>query len=208
MTRKYLSAAVLLTSIGAASLAHASPYRHDGVYLAGGGGLGYLSTSMTFDGSSIDNGSFRIYGAAIAGSAFFGGTLAQGLAVGGGLYGATAPSPRLRITAADLRQTAGANGALTLLMLGPFANFYPDPTSGFHVLALIGFADVSPPSANTSSSSAAGGLGFLGGAGYDWWIGPNLGLGALAGFAYAAARKDSVNYPSWMPSLSLVLTYN
>jgi hypothetical protein len=92
---KWLSTTVFLASIGVVSTAQTAPYRHDGLYVACAAGLGYLSTSMTFDGSSADSGSFQIYGAGLAGSVFLGGTLARGLALGGGLYGATTPvTPR------------------------------------------------------------------------------------------------------------------
>ena len=205
---KLLSSVLFLALMGAASAAYAAPYRHDGLYLAGTAGLGYLSTSMTFDGAAVDSGSFRIYGAGATASAFVGGTLARGFALGGGLYGATAPSPKLRLTAPDIRQTSDANGALTLVMVGPFANFYPDPAGGFHVSAMIGFASVSPPSANAPSSGDPTGFGLVGGIGYDWWLGPELGLGVLGQFAYAAAGKGSVNYPTLMPSLCIELTYN
>lgn len=79
-----------------------------------------------------------------------------------------------------------------VLTMGPLVDWYFDPNAGFH--ALLGFglgvtSGVEPEGVEGGSSS---GLGMFAGAGYEWWIADEWGLGALLRVQYVRGTESIV----------------
>ncbi len=152
------------------------PYCHDGFYLRLGLGLAY--TSLWGNGPL---GNASVSGTGVALSAWFGGTVARGLVIGGALrledgVGAFNGGP--------MDAPGNANG--TFVQLGPFVDWYPTPEDGWHVGAQAGpgVTGVTDSQSRTSSAIALAGSIF---GGYDWWIGPQWSLGVALSLSTATS---------------------
>jgi hypothetical protein len=177
------SLAVLLTSLAAqADESKPGSHTHDGFYLSLAAGVGVVHASMTTTAndlvdasSSMRAGSIAtsIEGFAFSGHVLVGGTPFRGLAIGAGHSGNILPS--------GTRTWNGTSKTLhtyTFGVTGPFADWYPWPHGGAHVLAMAGFSDVIE---NASGGSSHGLFGFGGvlGLGYDVFVSDNWSLGIL-----------------------------
>ncbi len=157
---------------------------HDGFYFRADLGFGYLSESATFKSGGVSADQTQRGG---AGSMLilFGGTPATGLAFGGGMFFASAGSPRTGGATTPIR---GDLDSMSLFGLMGFADYYFNPKGGFHVLGLVGFGGLSwnakDGSQSTSSEEPAGLLLGLG-AGYDFWVSDQWSLGLLGRLVYA-----------------------
>jgi hypothetical protein len=94
-----------------------------------------------------------------------GGTPWRGVIVGGGLHQST--------TLGNFAD--GSRVSADTATAGPFVEFYPDPSSGWHfgALAAAGIVRLRTPEASETS----GVLGVMAIAGYEWWISPEWSLG-------------------------------
>jgi hypothetical protein len=137
---------------------------HDGFYLRDAFGPGYTSFG----------GSVPVRPASLTGLnegvLLLGGTPRRGLVVGGGIHAMSVSGH----FAGGVHDGAYANAEEATL--GPFFDWYPDPTRGFHLGALAGVSGTRVRSTETDLSAALGGTLF---AGYDWWVGPRWSLGVL-----------------------------
>src|ERR1051325_4129197 len=149
MLRSATAVGIVLSVGGRAS---AEPRTHDGFQFRGASGLGYLADSEQPDGSSTSG---NIHGVAGSFEAFFGGTLASGLSLGGFFGAVFAPGPSVSVNGNDIG-TASSSASLDLFTIGPYIDFYPDPHGGFHALATVGFADLNASNGSRSSNSATG----------------------------------------------------
>jgi hypothetical protein len=183
-------ALLVLGLLCSGSRASAAPRTHDGFQFRGALGGGYLSDSEKLDvpaGLTLLGGpTATIHGGAIATEVYFGGTPAAGLVVGGFLSEMRAFGPSVSFPGGQT-VTASGDRSLNLLTLGPYVDFYPDPTSGFHILGTLGLAVIDASNGDsTNSSAASSGFGIGGGLGYDWWVADEWSLGVLGRFTYAA----------------------
>jgi hypothetical protein len=160
------------------------PMTHDGLQLRGAIGPGFLSDSESDDQGN----SSTVSGLAGSLEVYVGGTPLPGFTVGGFFSGATVPSPSVSAGG----QSVTVNGAsITLGQIGPYVDWYPTPTGGFHVLGGAGLAFLSlnngetAPDGSSSSTNSGAGFGLDAGVGYDWWITDKWSIGALARFTYA-----------------------
>jgi len=160
------------------------PQTHDGVQFRGAIGPAYLS-----DSESADDGSFSgtLSGVAATVDLYLGGTPVPGFRIGGFISGTTVFSPSVSVGG----QSGTSGTSLTLTQVGPYVDWYPSSTNGFHALAGIGFAYLTSNNgqtdANGNPASTNNGIGFgldLG-AGYDWWVSDKVNVGVLARFSYA-----------------------
>jgi hypothetical protein len=107
----------------------------------------------------------------------FGGTVYPGLAVGGMIYSSQFSSPTYSYQGTSFRGVSVA-----FFSIGPFMDWYFDPTKGLHGEAALGFAAV-----QSGSEIGYGEAGsFMAGVGYDWWIGPQWSLGVLGRLQYVS----------------------
>lgn len=184
-------------------------HRHDGFYLRIGLGGGYLGSKV-----EPSEGTLHASGGGAAFEFALGGTVAEGLVIGGGLY--TAGVARTRWTGDGIGSSVRGGGE-SLALLGPFVDYYPDPKSGFHVQGAIGIAGIAfekhrsglPPQ---DWSGSGGGLMF--GTGYEFWVGEQWSIGGIARLLLVSAtmrEKDSdidFSSKSFAPSILFVATHH
>jgi hypothetical protein len=102
---------------------------------------------------------------------------------------------------------------VTLLRLGPFVDFYPEPRQGFHVLFSPSLAlQLESDVKGEPVGPAALGASIAAAAGYEWFVSEEFSLGFLGRFALGGAwRRASTGNEelSWiLPELSLSATYH
>jgi hypothetical protein len=181
----YVSGVVLAAlSLYAAPARAGEGYEHDGFQFRGAVGFGYLSAS----GSDNDSGS--IHGGDGNLELYFGGMPIRGLAIGGFISDAYAPSPGItsgNVTVSD------SNTSLNFLTIGPYIDWYPHPHEGLHILGTVGYANLkeSFDDGNVSASQSAGGFTIGAGIGYDWWVSRDFSLGILGRFTYAHTSEST-----------------
>jgi hypothetical protein len=178
---------------------------HDGFYLRLGLGVGRLAAS--FDSADSPSLGGRVEGGIASGALALeialGGTPAPGLVIGGGLFtdGAGASTTHdLKVNGAGQRDLEFRNFGLALL--GPFADFYVNPKLGFHVQGALGIAGMSVGEGRRGSQTitdaqSLGGLGFMLGGGYEWWVADQWSLGGIVRLMYASVQSDRRESERW-----------
>ena len=142
---------------------------------------------------------------------YLGGMPIPGLAIGGFLSGASAIGPTVRIN--GLRVSSSDTG-LTLVTIGPYIDFYPNPHKGFHVLGTLGFARLTARFDDGAISASDSGTGFTlgGGIGYDWWVSPDWTLGILGRLTFADTSRTfggvSVSESTFLPAVLFSVSFN
>ena len=203
----WLAGALVCASALLPKVCHAQslPHRHDGFYLQMTVGAGYLSSSADF--GAIHS---RIYGGALAGSLWMGGSVMPGFALGGGLIGDIAFAPSQKLSGGGMSSTtrAGTDQALQLQMIGLVTDIYPNPKQGLHFQAMLGYAVLSVSNNGDTGDVSPSGVGVLGGVGYDFWISEEWSMGVLGRVAYAAAKLNDQANPTIAPALLASFTYN
>ncbi len=182
-------------------------HRHDGFYLRLAIGGTYVWDSVRIDDRSMK---FSMRGGGLSMEVAVGGTPAPGVVVGGGLYSSTVT--KLNVT--EVRQygdrvenTSGDFDVSTFTLLGPMVDVFLDPNGGFHLQAAFGLGVVGLGEGDTSShttdqygypvderremtDTTYSGLGVMLGAGYEFWVGEQWGVGGLARLVYISASSD------------------
>ena len=189
------SAMLALAGVGLlCSTARAAGRTHDGFYLRLGAGFGYASDRV--EGNVPDplaplGGDIKgtVRGGSIATEIAFGGTVARGLVLGGGIWSVYITSPvahDVMFPGVDINQDIEFETS-TFHVLAPFIDYYFDPHGGFHLQAALGLGVLTAGNARLISNNAqvsrdhtAVGLGGMFGLGYEWWVGDSWGLGFVA----------------------------
>src|SRR5690606_9717137 len=140
-----------------------------GFYVRVGGGLGTLGAD--YDTSLVEASSS---GVSLELEALVGGSPASGLSLGGGVLASLQLGGDWE--ADDIVGTQSAN--LTTLIIGPFADGYPNRRDGWHFGGRIGLASVSFDGPGGGDGSDALGIGGAGWVGYDFWVAPEWSIGA------------------------------
>ena len=102
---------------------------------------------------------------------------------------------------------------VTLLRLGPFLDWYPDPARGFHVLAAAAFtAQIESDVKGEAIKPAALGAALSIGPGYEWFITSELSLGLLGRMSLGRlvrTPREGEQHILWIiPELALSATYH
>lgn len=142
---------------------------HDGLYLRLSLDAGYLSAGVD---SRED---FRVRGPAIGIDLMIGGTPARGFVVGGGYVIDIASSP----TVATSQEKFRANATLSASTLGVFADWFFDPSGGFHAGALAGYSTSRFTVDEINAEAVATGVGGSVFTGYDAWVADQWTIGVL-----------------------------
>ncbi len=161
-----------------------SAHRHDGFYLrmsVGGGSLG--ARGDRYDGYRTNN-EYGFRGNAVAFDAMVGGTPARGLAIGGAYLADYAAST-------DYGTNESSDSGMSLGIIGPFIDWFPNPKTGFHVGGAVGPAVSVSFDDQASTRSIAAGFGGSAWVGYDFWIADQWSLGASLRFQ--GARVETPN---------------
>ncbi|HEX4334897.1 MAG TPA: hypothetical protein VH062_03225 [Polyangiaceae bacterium] len=180
--------------------------RHDGFFLRAESGLAGFDAAVSGSASGRD----RLWGIGQSGAIFVGGTPRRGLVVGGYVWTARI-DPTFRVR--GVRVSPDDDSVkLTLGRLGPFLDWYPDPLLGFHTQVSAGVAvqvesDVKGNSIKPAGVGAAGAFGI----GYEWFVGSQFSIGAMARVSFGALTRSPGSGEERtffeVPELSLTSTY-
>jgi hypothetical protein len=163
------------------------PNVHDGFYMRFASGLTVYDERLSSESSPVYGGEVksRTRGIATVSEFALGGTVAEGVVFGGGLYTADLITSTFKAE----KGSAGVPPAeldtelRNLVLLAPFVDVYPNVRHGFHVQGALGLAVVAPrvfgSSATDRSDYSAIGGGLMLGAGYEFWIADEWSLGVL-----------------------------
>jgi hypothetical protein len=161
---------------------YAGDQQHDGLFVRGTVGMGYLTASESSNGVSY---TYSGFGLTLSGA--IGGTIAPNLVLFGEILGTS-------VVQADLSETGyqGASGYdLTMFGFGPGMAYYVEPIN-LYFSGTLAFTKISFTDSNSqylaSDTSLGVGISFM--VGKEWWVGRDLGVG-IAGQAHVA----SMNHP-------------
>ena len=163
-------------------------HTHDGFYLrlGLGGGRGVETIERTAKDGSVAT--CEVESPAVVMDLTIGGTIGSGFVLGGSLYTAyVAPQLRGAVTMPE-SERENEHGA-TLSGLGLFAEWYPDPSGGFHVQGMLGGGTLLLSDTADSDYAPAGSL-VSAGVGHSWWVGPDASLGILARADWASLAYE------------------
>jgi hypothetical protein len=191
------------------------PRTHDGFYVRSAVGFAVYDERLSSSGGSAET-SGRTRGIASLSELAFGGTLAPGWVVGGGIYTADLATASYH-TVTQLPPAELDPELRTLALLGPFLDRYFDPTGGLHFQAALGLAWLSPRAfgdeATEQSEYLALGAGVMLGIGQEFWISDSWSLGVLARTTVSYLGGEDDSNQAWRhlvltsPGLMVTLTY-
>jgi len=163
-------------------------HRHDGFYFRIGLGIAYgqAKTSGTIAGTDL---TAHYSGVGPAYELLFGGTVASGFVIGGGFVGQDIESPNTTIESNDpnVPSTLNVSGALGVLSIGPFIDWFPDDTGGAHVGAMFGLGGVGLKDRSGNADIGVGGSVWTG---YDFWIADQWSLGGELRAVFAHGTRE------------------
>jgi hypothetical protein len=197
-------------------------YLHDGFYLRMGLGVGRLGASLKSNDSTELGGSVDGSIAHVAGAFEFavGGTPAPGLVIGGGLFGSQSRDVSTSDLTVSGQKVHGLDfDQLSLTLLGPFVDYYFNEKAGFHLQGALGIAFVHSSRGfqdgkRTTDDRDMGGLGFMLGGGYEWFIAEQWSLGGTLRMTYGAVETDRSDDERWsysvlaIPEILFTATYH
>lgn len=171
---------------------------HDGLFVRGTVGMGYLTASESSGGVSQTLSGF---GLTLSGA--IGGAIAPNLVLFGEILGTS-------VIQADLSQPGyqGASGLdLTMFGFGPGMAYYVEPInlylSGTLAFTKIAFTDsVSQYSLGDTSL----GVGFSFVVGKEWWVGRDLGVGIAGQIHFASMQDPAANARMTAAAFSLLFS--
>jgi len=199
---------------------------HDGFYMRLAIGGGAIHTTIHPEGSGDDA---KLSGGGLALDFGFGGAVADGFIIGGRMQIAEASDPDVEIAG----DKGGTNGSLDMGGLQFFADIYPWPRGGFHVLAGFGpgFLSYDPTPGNSTyreenDASSASGYSATVGVGWEGWVSSQWGIGGMLNLnwgrfsdtvdirTYDAAGNSTTLYDSkstltaFAPNITFTATFN
>lgn len=142
-------------------------------------GVGYGSSNV----KDVLGADIRATGVAQAFDFALGGTVGDGLVIGGGLFLGAMPSPDYKIKDDLSGDHTVRGGDVGISVVGVLIDYYFNPREGFHVQGALGigglsFAEDDDTFSDTSLTAAGGGM--MLGVGYEAWVGTQWSLGAVA----------------------------
>ena len=203
-----------------------APRTHHGLYVRLAGGASYFTDAVTSDPTAllgVVNGTLK--GGAISTEFAIGGSVSPGFVVGGALFFNHLPAP------SSTNAESSTVGTLpefdfdptTLTVIGPFADWYFDPTStsgGWHAQASVGYGILSFGQGNPRSGGfltvpdqKGGGLATVLGGGYEWWVSGSWGIGVLGQLIVGWGSGEDTSNRTWkhrvlVPGLLFSATMN
>lgn len=131
-------------------------------------------------------GSLGARGGGVAIELALGGTIAEGLVIGGGIYSSSVS--KVHWKGNSLRDSQGSDTATgtqgSLGLLGVFIDYYPNPKDGFHLQGALGIGALTFERDNKNGvpdeTWAGSGGGAMLGVGYEVWVASQWSLGGVA----------------------------
>lgn len=161
---------------------------HDGFYLRLGIGLGYTYASTKVE-SDYGDGELSVTGVGIAEEISFGGNIAPGLVLGGGIFAVGLPNAKGKDVEFEGESYDGEFkwDSVILGVVGPFIDYYFDPTQGTHFQAAVGIATMQTSDGKVESDigsmdidgESGTGFGAMLGIGMESWAGEQWSIGGL-----------------------------
>jgi hypothetical protein len=175
---------------------------HDGLYYRVAFGAGHFR-ARSENGSSVSGWGFSP-------EFWIGGSPVVGLALGGTVGFLLVPNPDAAITAAD-SDGAGdvsgeARGIVTYSTIGVFADYYPMPRAGLHIMTGLNLSSFKFTADSGQESQPASGLGVFAGVGYEWWAGEQWSVGPLVRLHWASVSDDGGTNSILSPVFMLGIT--
>ncbi len=162
-------------------------HRHLGFFLQMDLGAGYLSTSASSGGSSV-----QVHGGAGAFSIAIGGAVAENLILAGHFWGDGVSSPTVTSNGAS---TASNSDFLGLSAIGFNVTWYFMPLN-LYVQATPSITRVTFLRGGTAGDTD-GGLGLRLAVGKEWWVGDHWGLGLNGHLALSSNKDRGAGSPTW-----------
>jgi hypothetical protein len=157
-------------------------FLHDGFFLRAAIGAGTLHLQQTAPSDRDD----RLTGYGPRYELAIGGTPGKGLTVGGEMLLQQIARP----TWSAAKATGEAPSAF-LFGLGPFIDWYPNPSGGFHVGATLHLGAVYVADPDGEYTRPLGGVGMLGvSVGHDFWLAPQWSVGIVAKAAAGTVTRS------------------
>jgi hypothetical protein len=172
---------------------------HEGFYARLDAGLGALFGAKVSGGLADVTSS----GLELDYDLLIGGTPAPGFVLGGAVVGG------LQLTGdweADGTKVADAN--LNTLIIGPFAEGFPQPNGNLHFGGTVGLSHQGVDVAGTSGGTSAWGVGGAFWAGTGVWVAPDWSVGGLLRLQALYGKDGDLTVTSFGASLMFAVTYN
>jgi hypothetical protein len=230
VSRPHIAAALIaaLASSGAAIAAHAASGEaenrrseaacpgagggarlHDGFFARSEPSLAFFRAIVWGSGTETSRSGIRGIGQGAGLSV--GGTPSRGLVVGGTVWAASMDP--VFVEAGKTATPDDDSVKVTLLRLGPFMDFYPDPARGFHLVTAAALTvQVESDVKGNPIEPAALGAALSIGPGYEWFITDQFSLGLLGRVSLGRlvrTPKEGAQHILWIaPELALTATYH
>jgi hypothetical protein len=188
--------------------------RHDGFYLRAALGIGRL-----FGKVEPDDGDFEVSASGLAGlfELALGGTPAPGVVIGGGIFTSSVSETTYESDLDGESEEVDAQG-VTVGLLGPFVDIYPNPEQGFHFQGGVGFGVITADEDDETFppvNYGGVGLGLMAGVGYEAWVADQWSLGGLIRVIYANAtltaeedEYEDMSARAFVPGILFTATYH
>jgi hypothetical protein len=175
-------------------------HEHDGFALRINAGLGtLLSAKASADiGPDVEDS-----GLTLTYDLLIGGAPSPGFVLGGALSGALQLSGDWELSSGQ-RITSGN---LNTIVIGPFAEGYPDPHGNLHFGGMLGLAQLGADT-NAGDDLSAIGVGGAFWAGTGVWVAPDWSVGGLVRLDAATGKDDDVSVTSVGLSVMFSVLYN
>jgi len=174
---------------------------HDGLSVGINVGMGTLLTAKA---SSDGPGDVKTGGLTLSYDLRVGGAPSPGFTIGGALTGSNQFS-------GDWELDSGlkvASGNLNTLIIGPFAEGFPDPNGGLHFGGMLGLARLGADTSGATDGLSAIGLGGAFWAGSGVWVAPDWSVGGLIRLDAATGKDDDVTLSALGLSVMFSVLYN
>lgn len=187
----------------------ADPTAHmqDGFYLSLGLGGGYFHDDFRTDFILL-NVDGTAQGASGAGELLVGGALKKGLILGGGVFFEQVTNPTIEIEGRTVSDDISVG---TLVVVGPFIDWYPTPGGGLHFRGALGGARITlkDESGNRKDEDdePVGGAAVLA-IGYGWWLADQWSIGIMGRVIGGGLRGDGIKHDVAATSFLVNVTYN
>jgi hypothetical protein len=183
---------------------------HQGLFLRGSLGLGPSWLTESTSVGNVDSDTLKARGLTGAFELLLGGTPARGLVLGGGVTAHALVDPTVETPGATFDTS---DTSISLMTLTTFANYYPAPTEGLYVQALVGYGFLGlTVDGREQDVGDIHGFVFGGGVGYDFWVADQWSLGPAFRLTYAAlgaSEGDISVRERWLiPTVSFSVTYH
>lgn len=184
-------------------------YRHDGLLLRSAPGVTAFWSIVSGVTGPAPRTSVR--GIGQSSTLELGGTPGPGLVLGGTVW--VARIDPVFVDGGKHVSSDDDSVKLTQLRIGPFIDFYPQPTRGFHgTLAASLVVEFETDTKGDAIEPLSYGASLATGAGYEWFVAREVSLGILARFAFGTVVRTSAGATEQLtflaPELALTATYH